>query len=342
MNVWFAASAGRWLDGFRAPLLAAAVAMFISWLLTPQVRKFAIRRGAMDDPNQDERRIHKNPLPRWGGLAIYGGLAISLVAVLPFAFPQRPFPMYLIGILGLGAVIVAVGAMDDLYQYKAKIQALFLLAIGVAIQFIFDDKSRIQIAGIATPLFSDSRTWQDFGWIAIPVTAIYIFVITKTMDTIDGVDGLASGIAAISGATLSVIATYEGQPRVALVAAALAGSAIGFLRHNYNPAKIILGTGGSQFLGFVLACLSIVGAMKTAAAVAIFVPVLAFGIPIIDAIQVILRRLREGQPLTQGDKRHLHHQLLHRGLSQRQTVLVLYVAALALCGALLVVVRLYG
>ncbi|MBV6457479.1 MAG: putative undecaprenyl-phosphate N-acetylglucosaminyl 1-phosphate transferase [Fimbriimonadaceae bacterium] len=342
MNVWLAATEGRWLDGFRAPLLAAAVALLVSWLLTPQVRRLAIQRGAMDDPNQDERRIHKNPLPRWGGLAIYGGLTISLLAVLPFAFPQRPFPMYLIGILLLGAVIVVVGAMDDLYQYKAKIQALFLLAIGVAIQFIFDDKSRIQISGIATPLFSDSRTWQDFGWIAIPVTAIYIFVITKTMDTIDGVDGLASGIAAISGATLSVIATYEGQPRVALVAAALAGSAIGFLRHNYNPAKIILGTGGSQLLGFVLACLSIVGAMKTAAAVAIFVPVLAFGIPIIDAIQVIFRRLKEGQPLTQGDKRHLHHQLLHRGLSQRQTVWVLYVAALALCGALLVVVRLYG
>jgi UDP-GlcNAc:undecaprenyl-phosphate GlcNAc-1-phosphate transferase len=342
MSTWFAAAEGRWLDGFRAPLVVGVLAVVISWLLTPQVRKLAMARGAMDDPEQDERRIHKSPLPRWGGLAVYGGLVGSLLLVLPFAFPVRPFPLYLIGIFLVGALIVVVGALDDLYQYRARVQMLFLLAVGVAIQFIFDDQARIQISGIAVPLFSDSKTWKDFGWVAFPITAIYIFVITKTMDTIDGVDGLASGIAAISGATLSVIATYGGQPRVALVSAALAGAAIGFLRYNYNPAKIILGTGGSQLLGFVLACLSIVGAMKTAAAVAILVPMLAFGIPIIDAIQVMFRRLREGHPLTQGDTRHLHHQLLHRGLSQRQTVWVLYVAALALCGVLLVIVRLYG
>jgi UDP-GlcNAc:undecaprenyl-phosphate GlcNAc-1-phosphate transferase len=171
---------------------------------------------------------------------------------------------------------------------------------------------------------------------------VYIFVVTKTMDTIDGLDGLASGIAAISAATLSVIATYSGQPRVALVAAAVAGAAIGFLRHNYNPARIFMGTGGAQLLGFCLACLSIVGALKTAAAVAVIVPVLAFGVPIFDAFFVIIRRLISRQPITQADKRHLHHTLMSKGLNQRQTVLVLYTIAFALGGTLIWVVTRRG
>jgi UDP-GlcNAc:undecaprenyl-phosphate GlcNAc-1-phosphate transferase len=180
------------------------------------------------------------------------------------------------------------------------------------------------------------------AWAAFGITAIYIFVVTKTMDTIDGIDGLASGIAAIGGGTLSIIATYEGQPRVALIAAALAGASIGFLRHNYNPAKIIMGTGGAQLLGFVLAALSIVGAMKTAAALMILIPMLVFGVPLFDAVQVVIRRKMSGVPITQADKRHIHHQLLERGLSQRQAVWVLYGIAIVLCGTLIVVVRMHG
>ena len=177
-----------------------------------------------------------------------------------------------------------------------------------------------------------------FGLFAAPITAFYIFVVTKTMDTIDGLDGLAAGIAAIAACTLTIIATYGGQPRVAILAAALVGSSLGFLRHNYNPAKIFMGTGGAQFLGFSLACLSIVGAFKTAAAVAVLIPVLAFGVPIFDAAFVVIRRVISRQPITQADKRHMHHTLLGLGLSQRQTVLVLYALAATLSVALLVVV----
>ena len=159
------------------------------------------------------------------------------------------------------------------------------------------------------------------------------------MDTIDGVDGLSAGIATISAGTLVVIAVYSHQPRVAILAAAIAGAALGFLRHNYNPAKIFMGTGGAYVLGFLLACSSIVGALKTAAAVSLILPVLVFGVPMMDAFFVISRRLLSGQPITKADKRHLHHTLLGRGLSQRQTVLVLYVAAAALCAIALFVVR---
>ncbi|MBS1706332.1 MAG: undecaprenyl/decaprenyl-phosphate alpha-N-acetylglucosaminyl 1-phosphate transferase [Armatimonadetes bacterium] len=337
---WIAsAAAGSPLDGFRFPLLAAAVAMAISWGLTPVIRKFAIKQGAIDDPARDDRRVHKEPTPRWGGMAIYLGLLGSLAIVLPFAYPQRPFPTYLLAVLILGALITVNGALDDLYQFSAKIQALILLAVGIAVQFFFDPVGRVQIQGMVFPAGSQ---WTSFGWIAIPLTAFYIFIVTKTMDTIDGLDGLTAGIASISAATLSVIGTMSGQPRVALVAAAVAGASIGFLKHNYNPARIFMGTGGAQFLGFMLACMSIVGAMKTAAALAILVPIFVFGVPIFDAGFVILRRLLSGQPITQADKRHVHHTLMSQGLNQRQAVWILYAVAMVLCGTLLMVVKLRG
>lgn len=333
---------GGVLRGFGTPLLTFLIALIVTWYLTPLVRKVAIERGAIDDPNIDDRRVHKEPIPRWGGLAIYGGVLAAVVCVLPFAYPRSPFPMYLIGILLVGALIVVVGALDDVKSYRAVVQALFLVAAGIAIQFFSDDIGVVQIKGIGTPLFGEQTHWTSFGLMAIPITAIYIFVITKTNDTIDGIDGLAAGISAIAGATLCIIAAYGGQPRVALLAAAIAGSAIGFLRHNYNPAKIFMGTGGAQFLGFMLACLSIVGAFKTAAAIGLIIPVLVFGVPLIDAFVVVIRRLVSRQPITQADKRHLHHTLMSRGLTQRQAVWVLYLIAIALCGVLLAMVKLYG
>lgn len=355
LSHWLAAQGGV-LAGYRFPLLAGAIAMVVSYVLTPYVRTLAIKRGAIDDPKADDRRVHKEPTPRWGGLAIFAGIFISLAAILPFAYANRPWPIYLLGLLLCGGAIVVMGALDDLYQYKARIQALFLLAIGVAIQFFFSDSGRVQIAGMGLPFSGEG--WTSFGWAAVPITAIYIFVVTKTMDTIDGIDGLAAGIATIAAATLSVMATsfvFAGQdslklsttqfqelPRIALIAAAIAGASLGFLRHNYNPAKIFMGTGGAQLLGFMLACISIVGVMKTAAALALFVPILVFGVPMFDAAFVIVRRLLSRQPITQADRRHLHHTLLGKGLSQRQAVWVLYLVAMTLCGALLVAVRLYA
>ena len=341
-----AASPGVFLEGFRFPLFVAAVAALVSWGLTPLVRRLAIAKGAVDDPKQDDRRVHTEPTPRWGGMAIYGGILVSLLVVLPFANPNRPFPNYLIAVLACGLLLVLIGAYDDVRPMKARWQFLYLLVIGVAVQYFYDSFGdsvwRVQVTGMDYPPFDSDLTWIDFGWLAVPITAIYIFVVTKTMDTIDGIDGLAAGVASIAGVTLSIIATYEGQPRVALVAAAIAGACVGFLRHNYNPAKIFMGTGGAQLLGFFLAALSVVGAFKTAAALALFIPILVFGVPIFDAIFVVVRRLVSRQPVTQADKRHLHHTLLKKGYSQRQTVWILYTIAAALSLVLLVLVRAYG
>jgi UDP-GlcNAc:undecaprenyl-phosphate GlcNAc-1-phosphate transferase len=326
----------KFWGGFRYPFLTGLIALLITWGLTPLVRRMAFKYGAVDDPKRDDRRIHKEPLPRWGGLAIYLGIAGAILAVLPFAFPKSPaFPLYLIGMLVIGALLVVSGMLDDLFQYSAKIQLLILLAAGVIIQYVAGHMGQVQIKTIGIP-FTDQ--YIPLLWAAVPLTAIYIFIVTKTMDTIDGVDGLASGIAAISAGTLMTIAVYEGQPRVAIIAGAIVGACIGFLHHNYNPAKIIMGTGGAYILGFMLACLSIVGAVKTAAALTLIIPMFVFGVPIMDAIQVVIRRKLSGVPITQADKRHLHHQLLKRGLSQRQTVWILYLAAATLCGTLILII----
>lgn len=319
------------LNGFRFPLLAALIGLVVSYFLTPWVRKLAISKGVIDDPKQDDRRVHKEPTPRWGGLAIYAGIIISQLVIMPFAFKGgNPFPPQVIGLMVISGLLVIVGALDDLYQYKAKIQAGILLLAGVLIQFFYMNKGdRIQIEGFSIPL-SEGKTWISLGLAAIPLTAIYIFVVTKTMDTIDGIDGLTAGVATIAATTLTLVAVYQGQPRVALITAATGGAALGFLRHNYNPAKIFMGTGGAYVLGFTLACLSVSGTLKTAAAVSIFMPLLVFGLPIFDAFFVVTRRLLNGSPITQADKRHLHHTLLGHGLSQRQAVWVLYAAAAAL------------
>jgi len=225
------------LPGFNYPLLAGGIALAISWLLTPLVRTLAISKGAVDDPKRDDRRIHKEPLPRWGGLAIYAGIALAVSIVLPFAFPKtNPFPMYVIGMLVVGAILVLAGALDDLYQYSAKIQLLVLLAAGFGIQFLTGPICQVQIKTIGIPLTNPAQHIA-LGGFAMVATAFYIFIITKTMDTIDGVDGLAAGIASIAAGTLALIAVYGGQPRVANVAAAIPGSPPGFLKQHYNTAK---------------------------------------------------------------------------------------------------------
>jgi UDP-GlcNAc:undecaprenyl-phosphate GlcNAc-1-phosphate transferase len=351
----FVLADGKLLEGFRAPLLAGLIAMAVTWFVTPFVTKFAIKSGAVDDPKADDRRVHTKPIPRWGGIAILAGVLVSTLVMMPIAYRHSPFPVYLIGILLSGLLIVVMGALDDVKQFRPLLQASFLLVIGVAVQLFVTKGDSGHIVVVQIQGTTIGGHWLGLGLFAIPLTAFYIFVMAKTMDTIDGVDGLAAGIAAICATTLSLIATYfvfnhpaiekssfVELPRVAIIAAAIAGSAIGFLRYNYNPAKIFMGTGGAQLLGFMLAALSIVGVLKIAITISLLIPVLAFGVPLFDAAFVIVRRLLSGQPITQGDKRHLHHTLLAKGLSQRKTVWVLWCVTMMLCALLGLAVVNYG
>lgn len=328
-------------ESFFAPLVTGMIALLVTWFLTPYIQKFALLKGAVDDPFRDERRMHQKLMPKWGGLAIYPGILFSFIIALFVFFPKNTFPSYLISILVIGALVMIMGSLDDIYHFPAKVQALFLILIGFAVQYFSGPDYPLQIKGVEFPLFFTavkSNVWISFHWLSWPLTALYIFVVTKTMDTIDGLDGLSAGIAAIAAITFSVLAIMGVQPQIAILAAAIGGSTIGFLKYNFNPAKIFIGTGGSQLLGFMLACMSIIGAFRSATALAIVVPFFVFGIPLFDALFVITKRLLAGQPVTQGDKRHIHHTLIDFGLSQRQAVIILYLITLILCTSLLVLV----
>lgn len=325
------------------------LALATTYLLTPWVRRLAIRAGALDMP--DARRVHTEPIPRWGGLAIYIGVAVGMLAGLARLYLLAPSDsvflgraLQFLGLLLVGTGVLIVGMLDDRKQFSALIQMGALLLAGLVVQLF-----GVQIEGFAAPIggkFSEAR-WIPLGAWAIPITALWIFVVSKTMDTIDGLDGLAAGVSAIAAFTLALMALQAAdlldQPYpnwlIAITAAAIAGAAGGFLRYNFNPARIFMGTGGAQFLGFMLGGLSVIGAFKTATAFAILIPVLVFGLPFLDAGLAVMRRLLSGQPIHKPDKKHIHHQLLERGLNQRQTVLILYGIAAAMAVVALILFR---
>jgi UDP-GlcNAc:undecaprenyl-phosphate GlcNAc-1-phosphate transferase len=332
------ATTGRsgFASGFRYALLAGFVAFLVTLLTTPVAMKLAHRFGAVDDPTRDERRVHTKITPRWGGLSVWLGIVLGAGIVLPSAYPTLPFANYVIGIFLASLAVLVLGLVDDVIQLSAKVQMVVMIGAGVLVQFFVSAVGRVQISGVNL-----AGNWIEFGLWAIPLTAIYIFVVTKTMDTIDGIDGLSSGIAAISAGTISVIGVFGGQPRIALLAMAVCGACLGFLRYNYHPAKIFLG-GGAPLIGFLLGSLSVVGTMKTAATLTLLLPLFLFGIPLFDAAFVVIRRMLSGSPITSPDKRHVHHTLLNHGFTQKQTVWILYLVAFALCGAILFMVRLNG
>jgi UDP-GlcNAc:undecaprenyl-phosphate GlcNAc-1-phosphate transferase len=240
----------------------------------------------------------------------------------------------------VGATVVAlVGALDDKFNLSPVLQIAGIVA-GAAILIRFG----VEIKHVTRPFNAPQLIWLNA--LAIPITIAWVFGVTKTIDLIDGMDGLASGVCAIAATTLLLMAV-QAQGReaglagsfqnVAILAGALIGASLGFLKHNYPPAKIFMGTVGSQFMGFVLASISILGAFKVAALVAVAVPVVALGVPILDAAFVVVRRFIERRPLHLADKSHVHHRLLERGLSHSQVVLVIYALSIVLSAVALTV-----
>jgi len=325
--------------------LAFLFALGATLLLTPLVIRLAKRFDVIDHPGE-ERRVHKTPTPRWGGLALYLGVLVAWLIVYPMSHHSAgqamlgPYTVNSVWIMALSGGVVSFGMLDDKYQLSAGYQAVFLLVCGVLLSH--PHFGNIRIEGFAVPFtkVGDLGHWVHFSELnSVLLTTLFVFVVAKTMDTIDGIDGLTAGIAAIIATTMFVLALYK-QPLVGVLCAGVVGACLGFLRYNYHPAKIFMGTGGAQFLGFFLAAISIQGVVKTAAAVALVVPLILFGLPLFDAFFVVTRRLASRAPITQADKRHIHHTLLGKGLSQTQTVWVLYLLAIALCGTAILLVKL--
>ena len=192
---------------------------------------------------------------------------------------------------------------------------------------------------IITNPFIEFYPYLSIGWINIPVTIIWIVGVTNAFNLIDGLDGLAAGIAFISSVTLMIISILNGRLEAAFLTAVLSGAILGFLPYNFNPASIFMGDTGSQLLGFLLAAISIEGAIKSATAFVIAVPILAFGLPIYDTLFAMIRRKVNGKSIMQADKGHLHHRLLDMGLSQKQAVIIMYFISSVLGGSAIIAMQ---
>lgn len=295
------------MEGFIIPFL---LALFISFIATPMVRKLAIKIGAVDVP-KDNRRVHKEAMPFLGGIAIYAAVVISVLIFLPLN-------KLTLSILVGGTLIVISGILDDLRDISPKAKLLFQLGAGVVLIL-----GGVEIDFITNP-FNSSDSLIFLKWFSIPITLFWVAGITNTVNLIDGLDGLAAGVAMISSISLMVVANRFGYKEITILSAILAGSCLGFLPYNFNPARIFMGDTGALFLGFMLAAISIEGVMKSVATIAVVVPILILGVPIFDTTFAICRRMLNGQSIMAADKGHLHHRLLNRGFSQRKTVLILY------------------
>lgn len=302
--------------------------LFIVLLITPFIIKFAKKTGALDVP--DSRKVHKEPIARIGGCAIY--IAFTSV-ILVYFFINGMLTREIIGLLVSGSFIFFVGIIDDYKNIPAKVKLLGQIIAALIFAVAFD----VKIGFISDP-FGDYLFLEEF---AVPVTVIWLVSLTNTVNLIDGLDGLAAGVSAIACFTLFLVAMEQNVFLVSFLTAALLGSAVGFLYYNFNPARIFMGDSGSMFLGFILAGISVIGPTKSAAALSLIVPMLALGLPIMDTAFAIIRRKRAGEPIFKPDRGHLHHRLLDLGLSQKQAVLLMYVisALLGLVAILLTLVN---
>ena len=319
------------LDKLPVIVLAGALAGLVSYLLTPLAIRLAPRLGAVDDPT-DERRVHRHPIPRTGGLAVavsFVGVGLAgLLAneVLQFAPPLKAARMPQMLALFLGVAIGAmIGYLDDRFQLRARWQLLaqlLLAGIALAAGITFDSFVNplggppIQFGGVV--VFEVAGFVLDVG-LAVLVT-LWIVGMVNSVNFVDGLDGLLAGIAIIAALTLGVISLVNEpvQPAVALLCALLAGSLLGFLPWNFHPARVFIGTAGVFAVGYALAVLSVLGTAKVAVAL------LVMGVPIIDTFWVITRRLASGRAPFSADRGHFHHRLLDLGLSHRGAVLVIY------------------
>ena len=293
-------------------IAAFAVAAVLSYFFTPAVKNFAHKVGAIDVP-KDARRMHKKPIPRLGGLAIYGGF---LCSILIFGQLDETMLCVLLG----AAIIVALGIFDDVLALGAKLKFVVQI-VAAAIPVCIGD---LQI-GLFTNLNPLSDTpFVHLGILAVPATIIWIVGITNAVNLIDGLDGLAVGVSSIAAITMLAVALLTGNMPIAITMAALAGACIGFMPYNLNPAKIFMGDTGSTFLGYMLATVSIMGLFKFYAVISFAVPFLILGLPIFDTANAIIRRVAAGRSPMSPDRGHVHHKLIDMGFNQKQAVAILY------------------
>ncbi len=291
-------------------------------LLAPAVRFVAVRIGAVDRPD-GRRKIHTRPTPRLGGLVI--GVAIFLAVILYYflspgvASSVMATPAQVVGFsLGFG-IILGLGIVDDIRGVRPRIKLAFQTLAVVA---CYSTGLRVDVPFVTNPILASV--------LSFPVTWFWLVACINSMNLVDGMDGLASGVAFFAGAVIFILAAVYSKFAVALAATAVLGSVVGFLMYNFHPAVMFLGDSGSLLLGYLIAILAMAGSLKSHATLALLIPILALGLPIMDTLLAILRRVSRRLPVSQADREHIHHRLLDMGFSHRDAVLVLYSACLML------------
>ena len=299
-------------------LYGAALALVIVVLLTPAVGGMARMLGVVDRPGM--RRLNRSPVPRLGGLALFFGIFVPALAFLPLGRETK-------GLLLGAAVATLVGAIDDFRG------------------LVWWEKLGGQIAAAAIP--TGFGIWvQNFtfplvgvhqlpGWVGVPLTILWIVAIMNMVNFLDGLDGLAAGVCGISGFTFCLIALSLGRPEPAILAAIVFGACLGFLRHNFYPARIFMGDSGALLLGFTLGALAVQGLLKTAAIATLLFPLLILAVPILDTSFVVAKRIKHGEPIYGADRTHLHHRFLNIGFSQKRAALTMWAWCAVLAGAAL-------
>ncbi len=293
-------------------LAAVALAALVAFTITPSVSVLAHKIGAIDVP-RDNRRMHKKPIPRIGGLAIFAGFVVATLVFCEMT-PE------LIAIYVGGLIIVAVGVIDDVSPINAwlKLVAQIVVAL-VAIS-----------QGVVLEYINFFGRYIHFGVLSIPITVLWIVGLTNAINLIDGLDGLACGVSAICSMSLLLVMLLKGETAVAMLTAVLVGSCIGFLPFNSNPAKIFMGDTGALFLGYTLAVISVSGVFKMHTVIAFVIPLSIFGLPLFDTTFAFTRRILHGKSPFTADRGHLHHRLIDLGFNQKQSVRILY----AICAIL--------
>lgn len=328
------------LPTWALSIILLAVAAVVTMLSIPFAKWLAAKTDAIDYPSA--RRVNATPIPRLGGVAMFLGLAAALLVLL-FGIQvlgwETPFGRHEllddVSYFWLGVsvlLIFLVGLADDIKGLNPKVKFIGqLVAGGVAAA------AGLLIVGIQFP----GHVYVNFGWFAYPLTVIYLVAFANVINLIDGLDGLASGITAIAALAIMILSLIVGQNAAAFLCAALIGACLGFLKFNYHPASIFMGDCGSLMLGFVLGVVSLLAVAKSTILIALLIPILGAGIPVLDTAAAIVRRIRGHRPIDEADKGHLHHRLLEAGYSQRDTVLMMWAwtAALAVCGLLMVFVQ---
>ena len=302
------------------------IACAASLVLTPQVARLALHFGLVDQPNN--RNVHDRPIPRIGGLAIYLAFFIAFVPLIfPGLVQQTTVLEMLIGdprlaFLVMGScVVIAVGIYDDSHSLSPFVK-FGVQALAATIAWAGD----IRIDVLWPPVIGDIQ----FAWLSLPVTIFWILLVINAINLIDGLDGLAAGVSFFVCMVLLVLSVVGDRILPAVILAALAGSILGFLRYNFNPARIFMGDSGSYFLGYMLATLSILGRIKGQTTLALMIPIIALGVPLIDTMWSTVRRFMVGKKLFRPDKDHIHHRLLKMGMTHRKAVLILYGVTVAL------------